>query len=450
MEPENNPGSQADSGSNGQTIPPIGNSDQSVPSAPSQPSQPVTPVQSAPSQPIQPGQPIPPNGTSQPVVPSSSYQGVQAEQPNREGQWLKSDNLNQQSFYVEENVKAENKKKILRKVLAIVLPLFLFFILSGGGLGAYFLFVKSPSPEKLLKETLKEAMSTDVKNVYLSLDINAINEKYTGELKGDISGEESKMKFELGAKTYFDLAKQEPVDIKLEVIEKRDKEDEDGHMRFTSISSPVREVDYYTKYIFGGVIEKWIEFDYTEAADTNTDNIPSFREEGGLASLYLIDPIIPMGNYNEKDQKNFFDLAEKYNLYKTSEEVEESLFKGIDARKIDITISKDSLKELQNEAKQTLPEESGYQTLDSSLLDEIFGASNEMVVELYVKKDKPKLIGINYQINLSQPIEAGIFQASIQKITTNIFIEYDRELILDMPQSYLTEEEFQNSFNFSL
>jgi hypothetical protein len=73
----------------------------------------------------------------------------------------------------------------------------------------------------------------------------------------------------------------------------------------------------------------------------------------------------------------------------------------------------------------------------------VFGKSNEVSADVYLSPDNATIVGAELNLNLDTPVRETDFDTMLDKISTSILVDYNRDLTLNRPESFITEKELE-------
>lgn len=310
-------------------------------------------------------------------------------------------------------------------------------LLAAASAALYYFVLRPPTASELYRTSITKAISIDAKTQpYLSFDIRAGDQTYKGQAKGDIAGDNSMVSLDFDVKTTSD-------DVSMQLraqaitIATKGKPDE-GYVRYTSISSPDESYAQYIDDYFRASNDKWVKM-----SDTNNEDKPtSFEDDGPIAVFDFVGVFTPIFSLNAGDREIFLKAIEKYHLYTLSETIEQSQFRGIQVRKLQVSIRKDDFMEFEKEVSQSLSKEADFTRLDDDFVDQAFGADNQLRADVYIDAKKPVIVGVDMNVKLLKPVTENTFQTTIGTISTSVLIDNSRNFTVEAPKDYISQDQY--------
>lgn len=343
-------------------------------------------------------------------------------------------------MYGNKNTKSINSTKTRkRKFVKLVLISAVILIAITGAIAAYLLYFKQPTPTELYRKSIENAISTQSDEIYGSFDVSSDSTKMRGEFIGSPNSDKGKFRADLDVSFDQDGV---PLDLSAEMIiigkEGKNKKDaSEGYLKYNSLTTSKTEYKQNVEDYFSPVINKWVKLDN----DSKDDKPTNFEEDGPLAAFDTLGIFLPITKLSESDQKIFLDAIDKYNLYQVGDEIDKEKFKGIESRKIRVSVKKDALLEFEKEVSEKLSDDAGFEKFDAKFVDRLFGKDNEFSADVYFDLEESKIIGADIEIDLDKPIKEAEFNTSVDEVSTSILIEYDRKLNIEAPKGAITQSE---------
>jgi hypothetical protein len=316
-----------------------------------------------------------------------------------------------------------------------MIGIFALLVVAGIAGGGYYYVSNKQSPEETYKQALSDAVSMNNDQLYGSFDIKSENTKFKGEIEGDINGKNGKARGDLvvdGKQDDVPIT----VDAELIVIE-TDKSE--AYVKYNSVTSKDAQYNANVVSYFEPALNKWVKFTNEEE-----EKPTSFEEDGALASLDATAIFMPFTNLNEADKAKYVEVLNKYTVYTVEENIEDTQFKGLDARKFTVSVNKQAYEEFERELDSVLSTDSEFERLDSKFIDQLFGKDSILSANVYLKPKQAMIIGSEIAINLDDAVTETTFGSTVDKIDISVLIEDNRKANISVPSSSISEEEFQN------
>lgn len=321
-----------------------------------------------------------------------------------------------------------NKKKLLAGLGVLVLVV-------GAAVATYALVLNKQDAASLYREAVANALATTAEEPYGALTIETENIDLNGEFKGLVTGGDGSGKFEFKTESSFDGI---PVKLSAEMLSLTENDKDNTYFRYRSISTDNEQFSGLLNEYFEPVINVW-----TKAPDTeDEEDATSFEDDGPLAVVSLLGMYAPITNSSEKDQQTYLSLMDKYDLYQVGETVEETTFKGTDARKLQVSIKKEALLAFEKEAVQQLSEDEDYEQLSEEFVDQAFGESGILRADVYLSPDEAVITGVYLETELSEEVQENAFETKMREISSSLLIDYDRDFKVEAPTDAVSEEAF--------
>lgn len=311
----------------------------------------------------------------------------------------------------------------------------------------YLLYFKQPTPTELYRQSIINAISNQSETLYSSIEIESDGTKLQGEsiLRPDQG--DNRFKVSLDQSYEFHTI---PVNSSTEVIviskENGDKKDDLSHVetytKLKSITSPDTEYKQGIEDLYLPLINKWVKSDGAK----HKDNIMSLETSGALAVASVMELFLPVSPMDENDQKIFIETIDKYNLYQVGNDIQREQFKGIDARKVNVSVNKDAYLELIKELSERLSDGDDFKKPNQKLIDDLFGQDNQLSADVYFDLKQPKIIGAHADIVLDEAVTETKYNTKIQQISFTVMIEHGRELTIETPEGAIDESEVISLF----
>lgn len=349
-------------------------------------------------------------------------------------------------MYGNKNSKSINGTKTKkRKFIKLALISTVILIAIAGAIAAYLLYFKQPTSTELYRKSIENAISIKSDELYGSFDVSSDSTKMRGEFIGSPNSNEGRLRADLDVSFEQDDV---PLDLSAEMIiigkeDENKKDASEGYLKYNSLTTSNAEFKQNVEDYFSPVINKWVKLDN----DNDEDKPTSFEEDGALAAFDTLGVFLPITKLSESDQKIFLDAIDKYNLYQVSDKIENERFKGIESRKVRVSVKKDALLEFEKEVSETLSDDADFEKFDVKFVDQLFGKDNEFSADVYFDLDEPKIIGASIEIDLDEPVKEAEFNTSVDKVSTSILIEYDRKLTIEAPKGTITQTEMSTLLN---
>lgn len=338
-----------------------------------------------------------------------------------------------------------------RLIVAIVA-----LLVIAGAVAAYFVFLNEPaageatadasrtgtaagesSPsEELYRQALAAAVDfPSTEEISGSFDVDSGDTRFKGEFiaspgnwdKGNIRGEvEIKSSIE-GI----------PVIMAAELIAIEDGDRPDGYVKYMSVTSPDIAYKQQVEDFFAPALDKWTKM----ADDGDEDDGDGFDEDGAMAAMSLVDIFFPVSTLSSADREVFLSAVDSNDLYQVGEDIETTQYQGAAARKITVTIDKDTLLACDREINEAISEDADFESLDTDFIDQVFGDSDSLSADVYLSQDAASIIGVSLNLKLDPPIDETVFDTTLKKIKVNISILEDGQLTIEAPSSFITEKE---------
>src|SRR5690606_23473492 len=216
-----------------------------------------------------------------------------------------------------------------------------------------------------------------------------------------------------------------PLSITAEAIGIEEGDVSESYFRYKSVVSSDPEYGQSLENYFSPAIDKWVKAD--DDASEDEEEPSSFIDQGAMAAFDAIAIFAPITHLSDADREIFFATVDKYNLYQVGEEIENARFKGVEARKVRVSVQEDAFTEFEREASEALSDEANYRKFDSTYTNHLFGKTNSLAADVYIHPETANIIGVDLRIDLSEPIDENAYGTKLDKINTSLLIEYDRE-----------------------
>lgn len=318
----------------------------------------------------------------------------------------------------------------MKKTIIIALSALLF---SAGLILVYVNFFRQPSAESLYKESIEEALRAGDQDIFVSFHIDSKNAKYRGNGQLVSSTDEIKVRANMDVSAEFDGI---PAQIVAEMIS-IEGDSQDSYLRYKSVDSDGSEFSDLLVDYFKPALNKWVRISADEE-----DGPVSFEEQGALATMSVANIFMPFGELDQDGQDSFLDLADKYNLYIVDEEVESTTFKGVNARKVSVSIEKDPFIEFQNELESQLSSDNEFEKFKTAFIDDLFGSNDKLSADVYVDAESAQIVGLELDIEVDESVEHTAFNVAVGRVKASFLIDRSRSSSIEAPSNYITEDEF--------
>lgn len=287
-----------------------------------------------------------------------------------------------------------------------------------------------PNGRDLFREALANALSVDENNLSGNFEVDGGAEK----LKGEFSGTRMRGNMEINGS--MDGV---PVSMSMDAIfigtGTKDKVEEFAKITSLTTSNSLYRQDLQS--YFAPAINKWVKSN----DDGTPDEPTTFEMDGAFAALNLIDWYAPLVSLSDSDKNIFLTSVDKNNLYEVGNNIEKTQYKGVEARKIQVSINRDALVKVDKEVSDTISKESGFRPSDSKFIDEAFGKNSKLSADVYLATDSARIIGVTVHINFDKPITDSETEAVLYEITASVLVYYKQGPAINPPDSFMTEAE---------
>lgn len=322
-----------------------------------------------------------------------------------------------------------NRKKIALLALIVVV------IISA--LTAAILLLQKPSSKDIYLSAVSDAVSRDSGELYGSFDVDSENTNFSGELLGDLQSKERRLRADISVSSVLDGTV--PMSLKGELIAIEENEISEGYLKYESVTSSNSTYRQNLEGYFAPVINKWIKLG--EKKIEKGERSVTFEEDGALAAFELTSVFAPVAGLNKNDQEVFITAVKEYSLYEIDETIENTRIKGMDARKVKVSIQKDVFLDFEKEVNRNLSEDAEFQVFDSEFVDQVFGSDDMVTADVYLSEDEAVIIGVEYDIDLDEPVIESSFETRVERISVSFFIEYNQDTTIDKPKNAITTEQ---------
>lgn len=302
----------------------------------------------------------------------------------------------------------------------------------------YFIFIMQPTSSELYRTAITKAINVKSESAYVSFDIDSGNSKLKGEFVGDLSGDNVRMRADIDVKTFSNGI---PLTISAELIGISRDEKTDAYVRYKSVSTTDTKYAATIVNYFAPVIGKW---ENTSKGDKEEKKIPTtFESDGGVAIFNAIGIFAPISSLSDTDQKVYLSALDKYNIFNVDKEIEKAQFKGIDSRKLEVSVKKDAFTEFEKEVSQSLSAEAKYDRLDSKFVDQLFG-KNDILRATVSVDNKGNIIGVEVKVDLEAAVTETSFNTTINSVEASVLVEYGRKMTIEAPKDAISEKEYNS------
>lgn len=344
--------------------------------------------------------------------------------------------INQPIHAPEPSPSVESKKPTAKRKLMLIASL-LFVGLVAVAAILYFTVYGRTDASALYTEALKHSVSrSQTDEVYGSFDVDAGDSIVSGELIGDVQGENGRMRATMEVDSYSDEV---PISMTAEMIIIAEGSKSEQYMRYRSLSSSDVEYRDAVESYYAPVMDSWVAIEDTE--DETEDEPMSFEEDGALAGMDALGIFLPLTGLSAEDQDVYLNAIEKYQLYSVDKTIESSRIKGIEARKLRVTVAKDVFKEFESEIAEALSDEAGYRKSDGLFVDQLFGNDDKLIADVYLDTAEPRIVGVEFAVKFDEPIHETTFDTTLETVKVSMLVQYDRSLTIEAPAKTITEDE---------
>ena len=294
---------------------------------------------------------------------------------------------------------------------------------------------KEATAKDLYREALANALSVDQK-ISGSFNVDSGATKFKGDFSGSPSGNDARVR---GTMDISSDARGLPLSMSAELvgIGKGTKDKVDKYLRFTAVTTSRSAYKQKVQETFAPVLNKWVKMN----DDSSPDEPSTLEKDGAGAALDLLDFYAPLVSLSDSDKDIFLSSVDRNNLYEVADGIEKTQYKGVEARKVRVSVNKDALLKVEDEVAAAISKESNFEASDPQFIDEVFGKRGKLTANVYLSPDSAKIIGVEIHLDLDKPIDETQFDTTLDKITTSILVNYDRELAIIPPDSFITEDE---------
>jgi hypothetical protein len=271
----------------------------------------------------------------------------------------------------------------------------------------------------------------------MSFNVDSDAAKLRGEASGNLAGTSGKTRMDMDITSETDSG---PMTTAVEVMSLVEEEKTDYYFRYKNVSAKDPLASQQLSAYFKPVLGKWIRTDVTEEEENRT---ASFQEDGASAMLEALAMYAPVASLNDKDRQTYLAAINKYGLYQVENQIENTRFRGIEARKLLVSINKETLIEFERELSSTMSEESRFQRSDTQFIDQLFAGQPTLTSEVYVAPNTDQLVGVAMNVDLQEPVMESSFNSVVDKLSASMLLDYGRKLNVTAPQQSITEAEFE-------
>ncbi|MHB8858150.1 MAG: hypothetical protein ACYC6Z_01500 [Thermoleophilia bacterium] len=290
------------------------------------------------------------------------------------------------------------------------------------------------SSQDLFRQALANTLSAASKDVSGSFDIDSGAVKLNAKFAGPASGKNGRLQADMEVNSVMQGV---PVTMAMQIIAIENQGKSDEYAMFKNVSSSESSYKQKIESYFAPAIGKW-----TKMAGTDHQNQPStFAKDGPLAVSDLLSVFDPLYSLNEDDQKIFLSSVDKNNLYVVDETIENTQFKGLDARRIRVSINKDAFVNVDKEVSGAVSNASDWKTSDPKYADQVFGKNKTFSADVYLDPNDAIIIGVSLVVDLADPITESAFNTTMSKITASILVDYNRTISIEAPGKFYSQQE---------
>lgn len=294
-----------------------------------------------------------------------------------------------------------------------------------------YLFVLKVDPATLYREALVNSISQndDIRGTF---EVESDNVKFDGKFGSSPKALHSKIAGTITAE------EGESSTSIIEIMGLQQKDKIESYLNFRSIGAANVE-DQILADVYKPIVGKWAKFSGT-SSDVKS---PSFEDHSFLAALDILGVFTGFGAIDQKEQQAYVSALDQFKPFAVDKKVEKAKFKGQDARKLKVTINKETFKKFDEAAAKGINNKDVYQEFEDDFIDDFFGNNSDLTADVYLDTKKSIVVGVELNLKLKDEITDSYSSTPIKDIKATVSLQPGKETEIKAPESFISEEEFR-------